>query len=143
MTKRSWLNRLIALLFGGAFVYAGVVKALHPMTFLDDIRSFQLLPDPYAAWLALWLPWLEVFSGLAVVTGVLRQGGLLVLNGLLLVFLGVITLSWYRGLDIRCGCFGGGGEVSPYLELYLRDGLLLALGLWLIFCFTKPTASHA
>ncbi|MCB1208657.1 MAG: hypothetical protein KDK97_04980 [Verrucomicrobiales bacterium] len=143
MTKRLWLNRLLSLLFGSAFVYAGVVKAMHPMTFLDDIRTFQLLPDPYAAWLAMFLPWLEIFAGLAVITGLLRAGGLLVLNGLLLVFLGVITLSWYRGLDIRCGCFGDSGDTSPYLELYLRDGLLLVLGAVLIFLFNQRSRSHA
>lgn len=143
MTKRTLLNRLLALLFGGVFVYAGVMKVMSPMAFLDDVRSFQILPDPYAAWLALFLPWLEIFAGAAVMTGVFRRGGMLVLNNLLLVFLGVITASWYRGLDIRCGCFGKASEVSPYVDLYLRDGVLLALGLCLFFWNSRRKASHA
>jgi putative oxidoreductase len=125
------LKKLLHLVFGGVFVYAGVLKAWNPQAFLDDVRSFDLLRDPWAAWLAMGLPWLEIFAGLAVMTGVLRRGGLLVLNGALVVFLAVIALSWYRGIDIRCGCFGSAEASSNYIELIVRDVFLLVLGLWL------------
>ena len=124
----NWLFRILHLLFGGTFVYAGVLKAMDPGLFLLDIRSFDILPDPYAAFLAMGLPWLEILAGLAVVTSILRPGGLLVLNGLLLTFLGAILLSWYRGIDIRCGCFGSPDATSNYIELLIRDGILLLLG---------------
>lgn len=130
----SWFKRLLFVIFGGIFVYAGALKAWNPMVFLDDVRSFALLPDPYAALLAMFLPWVEIFAGLAIVTGCLRKGGLLVLNGCLLVFLAAIAIAWMRGTDIRCGCFGGSADAaSNYLELTIRDLLLLALGLWLTF----------
>jgi uncharacterized membrane protein YphA (DoxX/SURF4 family) len=125
---RRLLSLLLCLLFGGVFVYAGALKASNPMTFLDDVRSFQLLPDPYAAWLALGLPWLEILAGLAVITGIFRAGGLLTLNGLLLVFLAAIVVSWARGLDLSCGCFGGDTAASDYPTLIIRDLALLALG---------------
>lgn len=126
----TWLLRILHLIFGGVFVYAGVLKAIDPARFLLDIRSFELLADPYAAWLAMFLPWLEIFSGVAVITGCLRRGGLLLLNASLLIFLFAISLSWYRGIDIRCGCFGDRGDAtSNYVELILRDVVLLAIGL--------------
>jgi putative oxidoreductase len=129
-----WLYRILHLVFGGVFLYAGVVKARSPMVFLDDIRSFEMLPDPYAALVAMFLPWLEIFAGLAVMSGWLRRGGLLVLNVSLVVFLVAILTAWARGIDIRCGCFGGGSEAaSNYIELIVRDIVLLALGLWLAF----------
>lgn len=127
MNSKS-IRRLLCLIFGSVFVYAGLLKAADPMTFLDDIRSFQLLPDPFAAWLALGLPWLEIFAGLAVITGVLRAGGLLTLNLLLLIFLAAILISWTRGLDLSCGCFGGDTAASDYPTLIVRDLALLALG---------------
>jgi uncharacterized membrane protein YphA (DoxX/SURF4 family) len=127
MNSKS-IRRLLCLIFGSVFVYAGLLKASDPMTFLDDIRSFQLLPDPFAAWLALGLPWLEIFAGLAVITGVLRAGGLLTLNLLLLIFLAAILISWTRGLDLSCGCFGGDTAASDYPTLIIRDLALLALG---------------
>jgi putative oxidoreductase len=125
---RRLLRSLLCLLFGAVFIYAGALKARDPMTFLDDVRSFQILPDPFAAWLALALPWFEILAGLAVITGLLRPGGLLSLNALLVVFLGAILLSWARGLDLSCGCFGD-TSASDYPTLLLRDLALLALGL--------------
>jgi putative oxidoreductase len=129
-----WLYHILYFAFGGVFVYAGAIKAWNPMVFLDDVRSFALLPDPYAGLLAMFLPWLEIFAGLAVITGVMRKGGLLVLNGSLLMFLAAICIAWLRGTDIRCGCFGGSGDAtSNYVELIVRDLVLLALGAWLAF----------
>lgn len=137
-----WLNRILHLAFGGVFVYAGVMKAWNPMVFLDDVRSFALLPDPYAGMLAMFLPWLEILAGLAVVTGVMRKGGLLVLNACLLMFLAAICLAWARGTDIRCGCFGGSGDAtSNYLELIVRDLGLLALGMFCQFWRTSRLAT--
>ncbi|MBB5034705.1 MauE/DoxX family redox-associated membrane protein [Prosthecobacter vanneervenii] len=127
------LRLLLHFFFGGVFVYAGILKAADPMSFLDDIRSFDLLGDPWAAWLAMGLPWLEILAGLAVMSGVLRSGGLLVLNGSLLVFLAAISISWGRGIDIRCGCFGHADATSNYRDLILRDILLLIGGLVLVW----------
>jgi len=136
-----WRSRILHLVFGGVFLYAGLVKARSPMVFLDDIRSFDMLPDPYAALVAMFLPWLEIFAGLAVISGVFRRGGLLLLNASLLVFLAAILISWYRGIDIRCGCFGGSGDAtSNYIELIVRDFFLLALGFWL--AFYKPRTEN-
>lgn len=125
------LHRLLCLLFGSVFLYAGVLKAYDPTAFLADVRSFALLPDPYAAWLALALPWLEILSALAVLTGPLRRGGLLLLNAALLSFLAAILQAWWRGISIHCGCFGAQQGASEYVELLIRDVVLLALGLWL------------
>jgi putative oxidoreductase len=132
-----WLYRILHLFFGGLFLYAGAMKALEPMVFLDDVRSFALLPDPYAAIVAMFLPWLEILAGLAIITSLGRRGGLLILNASLLVFLVAIAIAWFQGTDIRCGCFGGGTEASAsnYLELIIRDITLLACGLWI---FLQP-----
>jgi len=134
-----WLVRILHFLLGGIFVYAGVMKALRPLVFLDDVRSFDLLPDPYAALLAMFLPWLEIFAGLAVITGCLRKGGLLLLSSNLLVFLIAIGIAWAHGTDIRCGCFGGDVESSRYLTLIVRDLLLLALAM--VCLFWRPFTS--
>ena len=126
-----WLCQALAWLFGGVFVFAGWAKALDPGLFLVSIRGFQLLPDPYAAWLALSLPWLEIFAGLAVITGWLRRGGLLLLNACILVFVIALGIAWARGINVECGCFGSTVKTSLGSELLL-DGSLLALGVWLL-----------
>lgn len=135
-----WTSPILRLAFGGVFIWAGVVKAYDPMKFLDDVRSFELLPDPYAGMVAMFLPWLEIIAGLAVISGVFRRGGFSLLNTSLVVFLAAILISWYRGIDIRCGCFGSsGGATSNYIQLITRDLFLLALGFWLTF--DKPRAA--
>lgn len=132
VTFMIWVTMFLRLLFGVVFIYAGALKALDPGLFLLDVRSFDLLPDPYAAWVAMGLPWLEILAGLAIVTGFFRMGGLVILNAALLGFLVAIAISWWRGIDIRCGCFGSSDAVSDYLELIVRDLLLLGLGLFLL-----------
>lgn len=133
----KWLRLFLHLLFGGVFVYAGALKAWDPAAFVMDVRSFELLRDPLAAWLAMGLPWLEIFAGLAVMSGLLRAGGLLILNVTLVGFLIAILSAWARGLDIQCGCFGGGAGTTDYVELLVRDVVLLALGFWLAFSSRK------
>ncbi len=92
-----------------------------------------MLPDPFSAWLALGLPWLEIFAGVAVIIGVLRQSGLLLLNLSLVMFFIALGSAWHRGLNIDCGCFGGGEKTTDYTMLFVRDGLLLAAGLLLMW----------
>lgn len=127
-----WILPVLAVLFGGTFIYAGVVKASDPGLFLIDIRSYDMpiMHDPHAAWLAISLPWLEIFAGLAVVAGMFRASGLLILNVLLMVFFFAIGSAWHRGINIKCGCFGQTGPdvIANYTWLFTRDGILLALG---------------
>lgn len=133
------LRLLLHFFFGGLFVYAGLLKVMDPISFLDDIRSFDLLGDPWAAWVAMALPWLEILAGLAVMSGFLRSGGMLILNGSLLIFLAAILISWWRGIDIHCGCFGHSDATSSFRDLILRDLLLLAAGIVLVW-HGKPKA---
>jgi putative oxidoreductase len=128
---RRRLHRVLSFLFGAVFIFAGGVKALDPQLFLISIRGFRILPDPFAAWVALGLPWLEILGGLAVMSGILRGGGLLLLNACLIVFVVAIAVAWGRGLDIECGCFGSTFKTGARTE-FGTDLVLLAAGLWLM-----------
>lgn len=128
--SRRW-HQALCFIFGAVFIFAGGVKVGDPQLFLTAIRGFRVLPDPFAAWLALGLPWLEIFCGLAVMTGFLRRGGLLILNACLIMFLVAIAIAWSRGLDIECGCFGNAIKTSMATELVI-DLVLLALGVSLM-----------
>lgn len=144
MKLEPWVHRVLAFAFGGVFIYAGVLKAWNPTLFLADVRSFQLLPDPLAAWLALALPWMEILAGAAVITGLARQGGLLLLNLALVAFFIAIASAWWRGIDIQCGCFGGGKDAAAnYTWLFIRDLLLLAAGLALMWLENRRLSSRS
>lgn len=122
----------LRMALGALFIWTGWEKAKDPNAFLFSIRSFHILGDPDAAWVAMGLPWLEILAGAALITGVCVEGGLAVIAGMLAVFLWAITYSWQRGLDINCGCFGGDAATSDYRELITRDVTLLALTLGLL-----------
>ena len=125
------LYRVLAFMFGAVFTFSGFIKVRDPQLFLVAIRGFRVLPDPFAAWLALGLPWLEIFCGLAAMCGFLRGGALLLLNVCLAVFLVAIAVAWSRGLDIECGCFGSTIKTGMRTELAI-DLVLIAAGLWLM-----------
>src|SRR5262249_38806435 len=98
--------RILDVIVGGIFVYAGVLKALDPGQFANDIDNYKTLPWFASVGLAFYLPWLEIFCGLALIFRFLYRGGLSILSALILVFIGATVAARARGLDITCGCFG-------------------------------------
>src|SRR5467141_3187118 len=102
--KYAW--RVVDLIVGGIFVYAGVSKVLDPIQFGIDIDNYKTLPWFVSVRLAFYLPWLEIFCGLALIFRFLYRGGLSILAALTSVFIVATIAAKVRGLDITCGCFG-------------------------------------
>ena len=98
--------RSLAFIIGAIFIYAGVIKALDPVQFANDIDNYKILPWTIGVGLAFYLPWLEMFCGLALISRFFYGGALAVLTGLTSVFLAATVAAKVRGLDITCGCFG-------------------------------------
>lgn len=130
--SRTVLYRIIGLIVGCIFIYAGAIKVMDPIGFARDIDNYHMLPWALSVRLAFYLPWLEVFCGLAVLGGLFYRGGLLILNALISIFIIASIVAKARGLDITCGCFGHASRnwnFSGHLALDL--GLLAALAfLW-------------
>lgn len=120
------------LILAAVFMASGALKATDPAAFLIDIRSFHILPDPWAAWLAMCLPWLEILTGAALLSGILASGASWLAALMLTTFLAAIARSALIGLDISCGCFGSSTSSSSYPALILRNSTLLALAALLI-----------
>jgi putative oxidoreductase len=100
------LWRLVDLIIGGIFIYAGAIKVLDPVQFANDIDNYKILPWTVAVGLAFYFPWLEILCGLALILRRLYLGGLSILIALVAVFLVATIAAKVRGLDITCGCFG-------------------------------------
>ena len=107
---------------------AGGLKARDPAAFAAAIDHYRLLPYPAAAALALYLPWLEIVCGAAVLWSRWRLGALNLLLALCAVFSGALASAWGRQLDIACGCFGAG----PAGRAALLFGLGRSVGLGLV-----------
>jgi len=132
------MKRVLAILIGGLFVYAGIVKVIDPVEFARDIDNYKMLPWSAGVWLALYLPWLEIFCGLALITRVLYRGSVFIVTGLMTFFIVASIVAKARGLDVSCGCFG---HASTYLNFswhLVLDFLLLG---GLFFLWKRPATA--
>jgi uncharacterized membrane protein YphA (DoxX/SURF4 family) len=131
--------RVIAILIGALFVYAGVVKIIDPFAFARDIDNYKMLPWRLGVFLALYLPWLEILCGLALITRVLYRGGIFIVTTLMSLFIIASIVAKARGLDVSCGCFG---HASTYLNFswHLVLDIALLIGL-VVLCKSQSTAS--
>lgn len=123
----TWLERLGRWSVAVLFLFAAVPKILDPAGFAEDVGHYALLPDFAVNGVAVLLPWVEAVGALALLTGFAAEGGLLLTNLLLLVFLGALGQAWARGLDIDCGCFGHGKGNASVALAFLRDVLFFIL----------------
>lgn len=103
---KSFVWRIVDVIVGGIFIYAGAIKVLDPIQFGIDIDNYKILPWFISVRLAFYLPWLEIFCGVALIFRFLYRGGLSILAALTFVFIVATIAAKVRGLDITCGCFG-------------------------------------
>lgn len=128
-------------LLGAYLIYMGIAKAIAPVDFLKLLREYQLLasPMPLNAVAAL-LPWLEIFCGALLLSGIAVRGTSLLVVMMFLTFTLAILI---RALEIQstlnvsfcsirfdCGC--GAGEVFVCAKLP-ENIAWLALATWLNF----------
>jgi uncharacterized membrane protein YphA (DoxX/SURF4 family) len=152
-SQPSWLknlNFLARLLLGGAFIYTGCAKALHPVDFLKLVRQYDLVHSaPVLDAIAAWLPWFEIACGALLVAGVAVRGTALVALILLTPFTIAVTeraLALKSALALPlcmvkfdCGC--GTGEEFVCRKL-AENALLIILAAWLLVKGAARTGSH-
>lgn len=115
--RRARHVRLLGLaacaLTGIVFLLAAVHKVRDPMAFAQNVFNYQVLPDAWVNPVAVFMPWLEIVAGLALifVPGLRRPSAWLLL-GLLVFFTGLIGVTMARGIDVACGCFTADPEAS-------------------------------
>jgi len=112
------------LLLGGAFLYAGILKARDVHAFAGAVAAYQLLPYSLNYLVAATLPWLEILVGGLLLANRHVRAAVLVAAGLTGLFMAVLVSVLLRGLEIDCGCFAAADPTSPWQAL-LRDFLLL------------------
>lgn len=118
------IRLLLRIVLGGVFLCAALPKVADPIDFFRAIQNYHLLPMTLSRVLALCLPWIELCVGLALLCGLNVRGSALVAAALLVTFIGAISSTVIRGLDIQCGCFGAHSS-SVGLRSLLEDFLLL------------------
>jgi uncharacterized membrane protein YphA (DoxX/SURF4 family) len=132
----SWAGLGIRLVVGCVWVVAGALKLPDPEQSVRAVRAYRLLPEPIVPAVGYGLPILEVAIGVLLVIGLGTRVAAVVSALLFLLFVVGIASAWARGLQIDCGCFGGGGFDANATEQYpweiARDGVLLVLSAYLV-----------
>jgi putative oxidoreductase len=117
----------VRLLLAGVFIIAGVLKALRPDLFLQDVLNYRLLSYSAAWFVVFYLPMLEIVTGLALLINRTYRAAAEVLLVCMTVFVLALLSAWLRDIDITCGCFGPLLSLSHYGWLFLRDMTIIVL----------------
>ena len=136
--KKLITSPLLAAVFrwilGLIFIYASIHKIADPIAFSEVIYNYRILPDILVNFLAIWLPWLELFAGLSLIIGIWIKGGALIISILSMAFAIVVGTALFRGLDISCGCFYAYDTEEIIEWTYMAQDLcLLIMGLQVLF----------
>mgnify|MGYP000099882057 FL=1 len=133
---QPWIGLVCRLTLGGVLFVAGYLKVDKLEVSHMAVRSYELLPIPIANFLGQTLPFFEVVIGLLLILGAATRAVAALGGFTMFIFIIAIGQAWARGLNIDCGCFGGGGTVAPgetrYLQEILRDAGLVAMALFLL-----------
>ncbi len=140
---KSIVSLLARLGLAGVWLFSGWVKAADPAQSILAVRAYDLLPESMVRLVAVGLPALEIALGLLLLIGLATRWSAIASFLLFLVLIAGIASAWARGLQIDCGCFGGGGEDpsvtwKTYGMEILRDIGFLALAGWLAFFPRSP-----
>ncbi|YCM46367.1 MauE/DoxX family redox-associated membrane protein [Verrucomicrobiaceae bacterium 227] len=137
------MERILRMGLGAFFIWSGILKLQDLQAFTESVGNFQIVGEPTDAVVAYLLPWVEIFAGLSVVSGIGKAGGLVIILGMLLVFNVAIAWVWSQGLNINCGCYGKGSEPTNYpLKLVANFGLMTLAGASLLLMwFQRRLAS--
>jgi uncharacterized membrane protein YphA (DoxX/SURF4 family) len=140
--KATWYKKFIAhpytaligrILLGGIFIYASLSKILNPDQFAQAVMNYRIVPLVSVNLFAIVLPWLELVSGIFLLVGLFSGGSIAMITLLMALFLGAIGSALLRGLDISCGCFSTDGVYKITILYFIRDLLLFALALQVLF----------
>lgn len=129
---RCILHRLFRFILAGIFIYSGYVKWESPLLFEAVLYRYDLFPNPYVPAIAQYFPWVEMVLGMLLLIGFGRN--IRYLAGastlLLLFFIIILTITYFRGIDADCGCFSFSDPISPMT--IARDSLMLIPALYLL-----------
>ncbi len=133
---REWAATAARLVLAVAWAWAGVAKIADPAAAVRAVRAYRLLPEWLAQGVGYGLPFLELALAALLLAGLATRLAALVSVALLVVFLAGIVSAAARGLQIECGCFGGGGDLAAgrstaYAVEIVRDSALLLVALFL------------
>lgn len=134
---REWGATVVRLVLAGVWFWAGIAKIGDPAAAVRAVRAYRVLPEWLAQGVGYGLPFLELTLAVLLLVGLATRAAAAASAALLVVFLAGIVSAAARGLQIECGCFGGGGDLAAgqstaYTGEIVRDSVFLLLAVLLV-----------
>ncbi len=139
LCNNQWFEMFVRWLLGIVFVYASYHKIAEPAQFAKIVYGYDLFPNFSINLIAIILPYLEFYSGMALIMGIFPRSAVFIIDGMLFAFIIALSVNLLRGHEFDCGCtsFGEPGYTSSTTQLLIRDIIMFILGLYVLF-FDKP-----
>jgi uncharacterized membrane protein YphA (DoxX/SURF4 family) len=134
---QPWAGTVARLGLAAVWLAAGASKVTDLAASGRAVNAYRLMPFDAARAVGAALPFVEIALGVLLLIGLATRLAAGVSAALLVAFITGISSAWARGLEIECGCFGGGGQLaagqSPsYGPEIARDVAFLALSAFLL-----------
>ena len=114
----------VRIVLGALFIWAAVTKLPDMAGFAQDVANYRIVPAALVPFVASAVVGIELLGGIALVAGVMERAAAAVIACLLVAFIAFLSQALLRGIDLRCGCFGGDEPASWWTVA--RDLLMLA-----------------
>ena len=128
---QPWLTLACRVGLAAVLVFAAVSK-FPPALSVQAVEAYDLFPDEIAMLIGYTLPLFELALAVLLLAGLATRYVGAVSAILMVLFIAGIVSAMARGLNIDCGCFGGGGQVDPGETTYgisiARDIAFAAMG---------------
>lgn len=131
-TAKRLFGGLLRVALGLLFVYAASTKLADMAQFAEEIANFRLLPAALVPLFAALVMGVEIAAGTLLVLGTATRAAASVIGALLILFIAALSQALLRGVDLRCGCFGGAdlatwGTVGRDVAMLLAALIVLRL----------------
>jgi uncharacterized membrane protein YphA (DoxX/SURF4 family) len=139
-----WCCRLF---LAAMFIYAGYTKLDNELQFAAAVEAYKLLAAGQVMWVVYVLPRFEILLGIALLVGPWIRYSAAFTAAFLGFFILVMLVTYLRGIEADCGCFGIGERISP--RTLLRDSLFtlpavfLAVQPWVVSRLSRGRRSQS
>lgn len=135
-SAQPWLSLAVRVAMATILIFAALPKLGDLAASVRAVRAYRLLPESVVPLVGNGLPVLELMLALLLLIGLKTRWLAVVWLLMMAGFTVGIIWAWSQGLQIDCGCFGGGGELAEgqttnYPGHMLERAGFLALGAYL------------
>ena len=133
--KTNWQNSIYYLLrigFGFLLIFSSLYKIQSPFEFAEAVQNYRIFGEGLSRWIAVWIPYLEVLTGLFLIVGIWIDAVVFINASLMLIFLIMVVQAYFRNLDIQCGCYAFDEDSRIKITKLLENLFFLCGSIWLV-----------